>query len=758
VEDLPEGKIWERERAYFLRDLFLDKVFREKGLVTRASNTKRMLRTQQVALYGFGFAALALFCTVAWFAMGNLRNGVKDQGDYWNVVSTAGWENGLWKESIVHTRGDGSFDSAISTNMVKVDNKLITLGEFHAKLRDLAEKRLEKSRMFPGLADKYNQNSRKAQKIVFEAGIVRPLLEASRQKMAREDTTPGSGQRQADALAALIQLESDILSRGSGATNNGQLSQEGAKKFLAVFQNYVAGKEMPVDTNLTAVMAWTYSTNDVAKGSWPPARLSGSPRGTNTLAANPGINNGLAQFVHNATNGIRLLLTDWPQILSLRASVKTFADSEEALFLAAKAEADDKFVQAQHAVEAARSNLVEQLKKASQQPLFAGGVSLTKAQQKFQNDVTASAGAALARVRAVNDAARALHNDAIFADIKVQLDSVQTSVTEQLAVLLKGEEMKDFKTLDDSCLADNGFNKRADFYAAAEKIAAEKSFGREPLLGLMGKPLEKILKERIDTLGADSGGYAGARKAEFATAMGYHLKRAAKAQSDAFFSAYLAEAQKKLATETGFPLVGDLKHATTVDRFMAVSKDLKYISDDLSSALFKKYALEDRSPEWKKFTSSVRGQQGVMKALLGEEGILGLCAITMAASTDATHSKDAWRDDWFHTKLLFDGGVSEAIRNSMEGDQKIGDAPVQQTIELRLIRNANDPKSPTFPIKTEGWGPLWLIHKYKGERDKMDPKLWRVEFPVKDPGPNGWVRLKLKFEGVLPELDKWPAL
>src|SRR6266487_3667338 len=52
VDDLPEGKVWERERAYFLRDLFVEKVFKERGLVTRANNTSRMLRTQQVILFG----------------------------------------------------------------------------------------------------------------------------------------------------------------------------------------------------------------------------------------------------------------------------------------------------------------------------------------------------------------------------------------------------------------------------------------------------------------------------------------------------------------------------------------------------------------------------------------------------------------------------------------------------------------------------------------------------------------------------------
>ena len=39
IENLPEGRVWERDRAFFLRDLFMNKVFREKGLVTRAVST-----------------------------------------------------------------------------------------------------------------------------------------------------------------------------------------------------------------------------------------------------------------------------------------------------------------------------------------------------------------------------------------------------------------------------------------------------------------------------------------------------------------------------------------------------------------------------------------------------------------------------------------------------------------------------------------------------------------------------------------------
>src|SRR3989442_6011460 len=117
VEDLPEGKVWERERAYFLRDLFLEKVFREKGLVTGATNTRRMLRGQQFALLGFGFLALVMFSAVAWYAKGNLRSSVTDQADYWQV-SAAGWDNKIWNRSVVPMRNDGSFVPTISTNII----------------------------------------------------------------------------------------------------------------------------------------------------------------------------------------------------------------------------------------------------------------------------------------------------------------------------------------------------------------------------------------------------------------------------------------------------------------------------------------------------------------------------------------------------------------------------------------------------------------------------------------------------------------
>jgi hypothetical protein len=752
VEDLPEGKVWERERAYFLRDVFLEKAFREKGLVTRASNTKRMLMGQQVALYSFGFLGLALFCVVAWFAMGSLRGGVKDQGDYWHVVSEGKWDNKFWKKSIVPIRGDGSFASTISTETLSVDGKQVSLGEFHAKLRDLAEKPLKKSLWFPGLADKYNRNRHNAQRIVFEAGVVRPLIEASRQKMLHGEGDPVSAQKEPDALAALIQIESDVLTRGTG-TNKGQLNEDQARKFLGAFENYVAAADVPLDTNLVSVMAWTYSTNEAAKGSWAPRWFSGGRGGTNTLAVNSGISAGLDVFARVATNGIQTYLADWTQISSVHDAAGAFADKERALFKIVSDNQDAKFAEAEHAVETARKNLDDETAKASHSPLFLGGVSLTNAQQRFRTNVTSSAGAAIVRVREVNEAALAANRDyPLFTEIKSRLETIQNALKDRITELLKSGDPKEFQELDETCLAGNSFAARADLYARAEKLMTETPFAAGGLVGLKGGPLEKFLKGGPDDIRNQAMAYSGKLTNDFMRTISYQLKRVEKAQSDAFFAAYLAEAKKQLASANGFPLTRDFAHPISAENFTAATKQLRFISEDIAS--FQKLSPPEQ-PEWKTFRANVTGEQAVAKALLGDEGILGTCAILLAATSDATRTKDQWRDAWRDMKLVVEGSSGEVVRTQIDADQPLGSAPLQQKLELRLIKNNNETNSATFPISTGEWGPILLIHKYNGEPEKGDLKTWLVEVRVTAPGASGVVRLKLKFDRPLPELDKW---
>ena len=66
VDSLPDGRVWERDRAYFLRDLFIKKVFREKGLVTSATNAKKQhMRRKAVVLFSAAASIiLLLFFTI----------------------------------------------------------------------------------------------------------------------------------------------------------------------------------------------------------------------------------------------------------------------------------------------------------------------------------------------------------------------------------------------------------------------------------------------------------------------------------------------------------------------------------------------------------------------------------------------------------------------------------------------------------------------------------------------------------------------
>jgi hypothetical protein len=71
VESLPEGPVWKRDRAHFLRDLFLSKVFPERGLVTRATNARKQYARRQAAI--LGSAAVGLLVLLALTIYGSLK-------------------------------------------------------------------------------------------------------------------------------------------------------------------------------------------------------------------------------------------------------------------------------------------------------------------------------------------------------------------------------------------------------------------------------------------------------------------------------------------------------------------------------------------------------------------------------------------------------------------------------------------------------------------------------------------------------------
>lgn len=86
VDQLPGGKVWDEERSFFLRDVFVSKVFREKGLVTRATNVDKEQRARRRLILTSGIAAVLGLLGLTVLSNARLRATVKDRAELWADV------------------------------------------------------------------------------------------------------------------------------------------------------------------------------------------------------------------------------------------------------------------------------------------------------------------------------------------------------------------------------------------------------------------------------------------------------------------------------------------------------------------------------------------------------------------------------------------------------------------------------------------------------------------------------------------------
>jgi hypothetical protein len=87
VESLPEGPVWKRDRAHFLRDLFLSKVFPERGLVTRATNVRKQYARRQAAILGSAAVGLLVLLVLTIYGSFRFRGSVQALQDSLEVAA-----------------------------------------------------------------------------------------------------------------------------------------------------------------------------------------------------------------------------------------------------------------------------------------------------------------------------------------------------------------------------------------------------------------------------------------------------------------------------------------------------------------------------------------------------------------------------------------------------------------------------------------------------------------------------------------------
>ena len=87
VESLPGGRDWDKDSAYFLRDTFLSKVFREKGLVTRATNVNKALAKQKAIVLGVVGTSLLFFAGIVGWGAYSFNATLEKPKSFWTAAA-----------------------------------------------------------------------------------------------------------------------------------------------------------------------------------------------------------------------------------------------------------------------------------------------------------------------------------------------------------------------------------------------------------------------------------------------------------------------------------------------------------------------------------------------------------------------------------------------------------------------------------------------------------------------------------------------
>lgn len=211
AQALHEGKLWERDRAFFLRDLFLKKVFPEKGLVTRAASTAKLRRARTMAILGGGTIAAALLVAFTWFGNAKLKQSIVNQGTFWNNLADQSGNTDL--ALLAPTSGKPttapSFRSRLNDPVpASSGGSAHTVGDLYADLFKYEQSPIYIHPVLLPAAKLLNSggnlNQKKSEdyRAIYLANVLTPLVDAAGRRISAQD--PASWDPA--ATAALVQL------------------------------------------------------------------------------------------------------------------------------------------------------------------------------------------------------------------------------------------------------------------------------------------------------------------------------------------------------------------------------------------------------------------------------------------------------------------------------------------------------------------------------------------------------------------------
>ncbi|MCW5753857.1 MAG: hypothetical protein KIT24_04010 [Phycisphaeraceae bacterium] len=192
VKALPEGEGFRRNVAYFLRDLFISKVFREKGLVTNATNARKQQKRRRTMVMGAGILATMSMMGATFFAGRSHKAHIGDPTEFWQQVAKGIGDEGEPATTVIY---DGKFSG---DQFFRAGDRPIEIGGQRATVLDVVDETYRRARepdptplMFRpagGIVGDVFAKEKDAHAQVLRMLVIDPAVQAVREKLLRQES------------------------------------------------------------------------------------------------------------------------------------------------------------------------------------------------------------------------------------------------------------------------------------------------------------------------------------------------------------------------------------------------------------------------------------------------------------------------------------------------------------------------------------------------------------------------------------------
>jgi hypothetical protein len=575
VTELPPANVQENAKSYFLRDLFIDKAFREQ-LVTSASNTRRMRRNRLFILGGLAFLVLGTLVTFSLLGYRSYDRAVGAEERLWQEGSNQ-WEqpsyapgSSFWHPLVVLTNDDQWRYAGNDHPFTNFPDA--TLAQFHVMLENSVSHSSNNVPLIfrPLRGLRRDLKFAEGQRVLVEHSVLLPLWESARYKMSEikpanlQDTEAAIRLRK--ALACLVQTEADI-DAGPRALPDGRI-QDNISSFAESLLQFVVETNVSADSNLVAGCAWTYSSEGAGKNEWPPKILSG---GTN-LASDGAIDNGLQCLIAQVRKNQQQVEDHLLSLTAVCSNLVILEKAENTLSTDARndcALTPDDFAAWRTAAEAYQSSL-KQAGMLGVLDTSAPGAILQTAVSKIELENTAASSEAFTEILRGAEGGIQAGKRPLFADIKAKCQESAGSMQSQVEGALVNYRRylsnwdANFLGSDDSG-GKSYFEQRNNLYLSASSLRNPNS---DVQVGTLAETL-KNWQADLDKISGQAAKYKGPLSLQVKQISECAIADANKGGQNALLSNYFDKTGRKL----------NVYYKSTSASFPALMEACKFMSD-----------------------------------------------------------------------------------------------------------------------------------------------------------------------------------